>query len=94
MTEEPVSSVTQGVTKVASGVVDAIGSSPLTLALVLVNVAFLGFSGFLLREVALGSRERNKSQNEMITQLMKDIRDCHQPPSRRDPTATPIKEHT
>jgi hypothetical protein len=53
--------------------------SPLSLALLLVNLVFLGVGAYILGEVAETSRERNRTQNELITTLVKDIRDCRQP---------------
>lgn len=91
MTDEPVHSVAQGATKVASGVVSAMGGSPLSLALLLVNVAFLAFAAYVLGEVAQSSRERNKTQSELIASLIKDIRDCRLP-SRQPTSTTPIGE--
>lgn len=77
--EQQPHSVTQGVTKVASGIVASFGGSPLTLALLLVNLVFLGVGAYVLGEVAETSRERNKTQTELILTLVKDIRDCRQP---------------
>lgn len=66
--------------KVASGVVETMKSSPLALALLLVNVGFLGFASYVLGEVAANASERNKTQMELIVSLVKDIRDCRQGP--------------
>ncbi len=37
------------------------------------NVGFLGFAAYVLGEVAANARERNKSQLELITNLVRDI---------------------
>jgi hypothetical protein len=68
--------------KVAASAVEAMKSTPLAIALLVVNVGFLGFAGYVLGEVAANSRERNKSQLELIGTLVKDIRDCKQPGSK------------
>jgi hypothetical protein len=94
MADEPPQSLTQGATKVATGIVAAFGAAPLALALLLVNMAFLGFAAYILGEVSENARERNKTQNELIAVLVKEIRDCHMPATRtRQPTTTtPIEE--
>lgn len=68
----------------------AMASSPLSIALLLVNIAFLVFSTYIMRELSINSRERSKTQNELILSLVKDMRDCRQPVrQRRDPSLTP-----
>jgi Tfp pilus assembly protein PilV len=62
--------------KVASGVIEAMKSTPLALALLIVNVGFLGFAGYILGEVAENARERNHVQLELVSKLVNDIRDC------------------
>jgi hypothetical protein len=71
--------MTETVTKVAGATLDAMKSTPLAIALLVVNVGFLGFAGFVLGEVASNAQERNKSQLELISKLVNDIRDCRQP---------------
>jgi hypothetical protein len=67
--------------KVASSTLDAMRSTPLAIALLIVNVGFLGFAAYVLGEVAANASERNKTQMELIVNLVKDIRDCRQPPN-------------
>ena len=62
--------------KVGTAAMGAMASTPLAIALLLVNVGFLGFAGYVLGEVAEGARVRNQTQMELITNLVKDIRDC------------------
>ena len=64
--------------KVAESAVNAMKSTPLAIALLIVNVGFLGFAGYVLGHVASNAGERNKSQLELIATLVKDIRDCRQ----------------
>jgi hypothetical protein len=64
--------------KVAGGAIDAMKGTPVVIALLMVVVIFLGFAVYLLGEVAENARERNKSQLEMISKLVTDIRDCRQ----------------
>lgn len=63
--------------KVAESAVGAMKSVPLAIALLLVNVGFLGFAAYLLGEVSANARERQKDQTELIAKLVGDIRDCH-----------------
>ena len=67
--------------QVAGDVVRAMQSQPLAIALLIVNVGFLGFAAYVLGEVAGNASERNKSQLELITSLVRDIRDCRQGPT-------------
>jgi hypothetical protein len=70
--------VTEEAGRVASGVVEAMKSAPLAIALLVVNIGFLGFAAYILGEVAENARERNMTQTELIANLVKDIRDCRQ----------------
>lgn len=60
--------------KVASSAIDAMRSTPLAIALLAVNVAFLGFSGYVLKHVADASVERNKLQLGLISKLIEECR--------------------
>jgi hypothetical protein len=66
--------------KVASNTIDAMKSTPLAIALLVVNIGFLGFAAYVLGEVAANAQERNKTQTELISKLVSDIRDCRQGP--------------
>jgi hypothetical protein len=66
--------------KAASVVATALTGSPLAIALLVVNALFLGFAIYILGEVAANAAERNKSQTELISRLVTDIRDCRQGP--------------
>jgi len=66
--------------RAVSIVTDSLKASPLAIALLIVNIGFLGFAAYLLGEVASNARERNASQTELITKLVTDIRDCRQGP--------------
>jgi hypothetical protein len=72
--------VTEEAGKVASDAVASMKSTPLALALLLVNCIFIGFNGYILSAVASNAAERNKTQMELIAQLVSDIRDCRQAP--------------
>ena len=72
--------VTEEVARVATSTLDAMKSTPLAIALLVVNVGFLGFAAYVLGEVAANASERNKSQLELISTMVKDIRDCKQGP--------------
>jgi hypothetical protein len=62
--------------KVGTAAVSAMSSQPLAIALLIINVGFLGFAGYVLGEVAANASERNKGQMELIAKLVGDIRDC------------------
>jgi hypothetical protein len=70
--------VTEEAGKVAISTVDAMKGAPLAIALLLVNVGFLAFAGYVLGEVAANASERNKQQMDLISRLVTDIRDCRQ----------------
>ena len=72
--------LTEEAGKVANTAVAAMGGSPLAIALLLVNLAFLGFAMYILGEVAANAAERNKAQLQLINDLVHDIRDCRQGP--------------
>lgn len=72
--------VTEEVGKVGVATVGAMQGSPLAIALLVVNIGFLGFCGFVLGEVAANAAERNKAQLQLINDLVHDIRDCRQGP--------------
>jgi hypothetical protein len=72
--------MTEEAGKIASSTIDAMKSTPLAIALLVVNVGFLGFAAYVLGEVAANASERNKSQLELISAMVKDIRDCEQGP--------------
>jgi Tfp pilus assembly protein PilV len=67
--------------KAASAVAAAMTGSPLALALLIVNIGFLGFAAYILGEVAANASERNKTQAELISKLVTDIRDCRSVPA-------------
>lgn len=75
-------SMSEQAAKVAHSAVDAMKSTPLAIALLIVNVGFLGFAAYVLGEVAANASERNKTQSELITKLVTDIRDCRQGPKQ------------
>lgn len=66
--------------EVATAVVTTMASTPLAIALLVVNGLFLGMGTYVLGEVAANASERNKTQMELIVQLVTDIRDCRQGP--------------
>jgi hypothetical protein len=72
--------VAEEVAKVATSTLEAMKSTPLAIALLVVNVGFLSFAAYVLGEVAANASERNKSQLELISNLVRDIRDCRQGP--------------
>jgi hypothetical protein len=59
---------------IAGDALASMKSTPLAIALLAVNVGFLGFAAYLLGEVAENSRDRNKAQLALIDTLVKDCR--------------------
>lgn len=66
--------------KVGTAAVGAMSSQPLAIALLIINIGFLGFAGYVLGEVAANASDRNKTQMELIMKLVTDIRDCRSGP--------------
>lgn len=64
--------VTEEVGKVSAVAVGAMQSQPLAIALLIVNVMFLCFAGWVLNSVATNAAERNKTQMELIGRLVAD----------------------
>lgn len=65
--------------------VTAMAGAPLAIALLLVNIGFLAFASYVLGEVAQNAAERNKTQMELISTLVKEIEGCY------DRTRQPMK---
>jgi hypothetical protein len=72
--------LTEEAGKVATAAVTSMSGTPLAIALLLVNIGFLGFATFILGEVADAAQLRNAGQMDLIKQLVTDIRDCRQGP--------------
>jgi hypothetical protein len=65
--------------KVAASAIEGMKGTPLGIALLVVNMAFLAFVGYVLGEVAENAKVRNTSQMDLISKLVGDIRDCRVP---------------
>lgn len=80
--------VTEEAGKAAGSVVDAMKGTPMLLVVLLINAAFLGVIVYLMGEAVANSAERNRTQLELISKLVGDIRDCRQGPrgNSYDPT--------
>ena len=64
--------------KVASGVVEGLKSQPHILALIVVNVVFLGFLVWVLHEVSQANRARDAQEAKMFAELQDSLRVCRQ----------------
>lgn len=64
--------IAEEVGKVTSTTVEAMKGAPLAIALLVVNIGFLCFAGFVLGEVAQNARERNQTQMDLIGKLVHD----------------------
>ena len=62
--------------KVGTAAVGAMSAQPLAIALLVVNIGFLGFAGFVLGKVAANAQERNKTQMDLIGRLADDLTNC------------------
>ncbi len=80
--------VTEEASKVAGSVVDAMKGVPMLLAMLLVNLGFLGIIVYFMGEAAANAGKRNEQQLALIERLVTDIRDCRQGPrgNSYDPT--------
>lgn len=80
--------------KVATTAVSGLSGAPIVIGLLLVNIAFLGFTAYILGEVSGNNAERNKAQLAMINDLVHDIRDCRggTPVPRANPTSWTTQE--
>jgi hypothetical protein len=77
--------------KVGTAAVESMKSAPLAIALLLVNLGFIGFNGYILSAVASNANERNKTQMDLIARLANDVRECSLRPrtSYRSPLFLP-----
>jgi hypothetical protein len=73
-------SVVEQAGKVGTAAVESMKSSPLAIALLLVNLAFLATMTYLLGIVSSRTADLDKTQMDMIAKLVSDIRDCRQGP--------------
>ena len=76
--------------KVASTAVEAMKGSPLAIGLLMVNIGFLGFTAYILGEVAENAKVRNQTQLALINDLVHDIRDCRQGPKPQADIKLPL----
>jgi hypothetical protein len=83
MTDDQPQTIVQGATRVGSLAVESMRSVPLAIALLVVNLGFLGFTGYILTHVAQNANERNQTQMDLIVKLVSDIRDCRQAPKQQ-----------
>ena len=67
--------VTEEAGKVASSALEAMKSVPLAVALLLVNCAFLGLTGWILSSVASNASERNQQELGLDTRQVTDTRE-------------------
>lgn len=68
--------IDEQVGKVGAAAVGAMSSQPLAIALLVVNIGFLAFAGYVLGEVAENARARNASQMDLIGKLVHDAQAC------------------
>jgi hypothetical protein len=74
--EDTTIGLTEEAGKVGTAAVGAMSSQPLAIALLVVNIGFLGFAGYVLGQVAVNAQERNKGQMDLIGRLAEDLRNC------------------
>jgi len=67
--------------KIATSAIDSMRGTPLGVALLVVNLAFLAFVAYVLGEISENSKSRNQTQMELISRLVTDIRDCRAGPA-------------
>lgn len=62
--------------KAVSSVTDSLRGTPVILSLMIMVFGTLGFAAYLLGLGVASSRDRDKTQMELISKLVTDIRDC------------------
>lgn len=80
--------ITEEAGKAAGSVIDAMKGVPMLLAMLIVNLGFLGIIVYFMGEAAANAGKRNEQQLALIERLVTDIRDCRQGPRTNsyDPT--------
>jgi len=61
-----------GITEVATSTIEAMKSTPLAVALLAVNMGFLGFTTYLTSEASKNARERDKTHTELVLAILKE----------------------
>ena len=61
-----------GITEVATSTIEAMKSTPLAVALLAVNLGFLGFTTYLVSEASKNARSREVSHNELVLAILKE----------------------
>jgi hypothetical protein len=84
---------TEEVGKAVSGVVDAMRATPFLLALLILNIVFIGLTIYVLHEVAVTVRDRGKEQTELLRNCM-DRRSDNKSPLFRDTSTSIIGKTT
>jgi hypothetical protein len=62
----------EGITGVVSTAVDAMRSTPLAVALLMVNLGFLAFSGYIAHEATKNTRMREQQHMELVLAILKE----------------------
>jgi hypothetical protein len=60
--------------KVAAGAIEAMKSTPLAIALLVVNVVFLAFAAYMISEISSNAQAREKTQSDLIAKLVTECR--------------------
>ena len=60
------------VSKAIQIVSDSMKAQPLALALILINLLFIGAGVWVLRDVALNARERAENESKLLAQILSD----------------------
>lgn len=83
--------VTEEVGKVGTAAVGAMQSTPLALALLLVNALFIGFCTYLLHAVAVNAAARDKTEAALIEKLVAECNRGSRPQALRWPPPINVK---
>lgn len=70
--------------KVATSVIESLKSQPLAIALIVINVMFLGGGGYILTDLAKRQGVASERRDVLIAEMMRKAYDCNmqQPRSR------------
>jgi len=61
-----------GITEVATSTIEAMKGTPLAVALLAVNLGFLGFTTYLTSEASRNARDRDKTHTELVLAILRE----------------------
>ena len=68
--------------KVATSVIESLKSQPLAIALIVINVMFLGGGGYVLLDIAKRASETTERKDALVAEMMRKAYDCNMQPQK------------